>query len=136
VTTSDDAIDPPGTVRLDKWLWAARFFKTRALAAESIDGGKISVNDERPKRSKLVRAGDTVAIRIGPYQHTVLVRDVSARRGSATIAHTLYDETAASATARAALSEQYKSASMVFAHHEGKPSKQERRAMQRVRGRS
>jgi len=135
-TDADDAVTPPGKVRLDKWLWAARFFKTRALAAEAIDGGKVSVNEDRPKRSRVIQAGDLVAVRIGPYQHFVQVRDVSQRRGSAAIAQQLYEETPASITARAAVSEQYRSAAMTFAFQEGKPSKKERRAIDRVRHRS
>ena len=131
----DDDDAPPGRVRLDKWLWAARFFKTRALAAEAIDGGKVSVNDERPKRARLVQAGDEVTVRIGPYQHIVIVRDVSARRGSAAIAQALYEETPGSVAARAHLSEQYRTAATMFAHQEGKPSKKERRAIDRVRDR-
>jgi ribosome-associated heat shock protein Hsp15 len=134
IDASDDVV-PPGKVRLDKWLWAARFFKTRALAAEAIDGGKVSVNDERPKRAKLIQAGDQVSVRIGPYQHIVHVRDVSGRRGSAAIAQTLYEETPASIAARAAAAEQYRNAAMTFAFQEGKPSKKERRAIDRVRDR-
>jgi ribosome-associated heat shock protein Hsp15 len=134
----DDAADdatPPGKVRLDKWLWAARFFKTRALAAEAIDGGKVSVNDDRPKRAKLIQAGDAVTVRIGPYQHIVTVRDVSGRRGSAAVAQTLYDESQASVDARALVAAQYKNAAMTFAFQDGKPSKKERRAIDRVRRR-
>ena len=134
----DDVEDdnaPPGKVRLDKWLWAARFFKTRALAAEAIDGGKVSVNDERPKRARLVTAGDEVSVRIGPYQHIVHVRDVSGRRGSASVAQTLFEETAASIATRAQVAAQYKNAAMTFAFQEGKPSKKERRAIDRVRRR-
>jgi ribosome-associated heat shock protein Hsp15 len=129
----DDDAAPPGKVRLDKWLWAARFFKTRALAAEAIDGGKVSVNDERPKRAKLIQASDAVSVRIGPYQHDVIVRDVSGRRGSAAIAQALYEESAASIATRARVAEQYKSAAMTFAFQDGKPSKKERRAIDRVR---
>ncbi|MBC7841029.1 MAG: RNA-binding S4 domain-containing protein [Gemmatimonadaceae bacterium] len=132
---ADDESTPPGKVRLDKWLWAARFFKTRALAAEAIDGGKVSVNDERPKRAKLVAAGDEVSVRIGPYQHVVRVRDVSGRRGSASVAQALFEETAASIAARGLVAAQYKNAAMTFAFQEGKPSKKERRAIDRVRRR-
>lgn len=131
---SDENV-PPGKVRLDKWLWAARFFKTRALAAEAIDGGKITVNDERPKRAKLIQAGDAIAVRIGPYQHRIAVRDVSARRGSAAIAQTLYSESPESIAARADVAAQYKNAAMSFAFQEGKPSKQQRRAIDRLRDR-
>jgi ribosome-associated heat shock protein Hsp15 len=131
---SDDAV-PPGKVRLDKWLWAARFFKTRALAAEAIDGGKVSVNDDRPKRAKLIQAGDAVSVRIGPYQHALIVRDVSGRRGSAAIAQKLYEETPESSAARALVAAQYKNSAMTFAFQEGKPSKKERRAIDKVRPR-
>ena len=134
----DDAEEdnaPPGKVRLDKWLWAARYFKTRALAAEAIDGGKVTVNDERPKRAKLVQAGDAVEVRIGPYQHLLRVRDVSGRRGSATVAQTLFEESPASIAARAQVAAQHKNAAMTFAFQEGKPSKKERRAIDKVRRR-
>ncbi len=131
----DDESTPPGKVRLDKWLWAARFFKTRALAVEAIDGGKVSVNDERPKRAKLVQAGDEVTVRIGPYQHILIVRDVSGRRGSAAVAAALFEETPGSIAARALVAAQYKSAAMTFAFQEGKPSKKERRAIDKVRDR-
>ena len=134
----DDAEEdnaPPGKVRLDKWLWAARFFKTRALAAEAIDGGKVTVNDERPKRARLVQAGDAVAVRIGPYQHLLTVREVSGRRGSATVAQALFEESPASIAARALVAAQYKNAAMTFAFQEGKPSKKERRAIEKVRRR-
>jgi len=133
----DEADDstPPGRVRLDKWLWAARFFKTRGLAAEAIDGGKVSVNDDRPKRARLIAAGDVIAVRIGAYEHVVAVRDVSARRGSAAIAQGLYEETPASIEGRARIAAQQKSAAMSFSFAEGKPSKKERRAIDRVRHR-
>jgi ribosome-associated heat shock protein Hsp15 len=135
LATDDDASVPVGKARLDKWLWVARFFKTRALAAAAIDGGKITVNDERPKRAKLVQAGDALQIRVGAVAYDVIVRDVSGRRGSATVAQTLYDESAASIAARARAAEQFRNAALSFAHHEGKPSKKERRAIDRVRDR-
>src|SRR4030095_6932867 len=87
-------------VRLDKWLWAARFYKTRALAAEAIDGGKIDVNGARAKRAKMVHVGDEVTIRQTPFEHVVNVRGVSERRGPASVAQTLYEETADSRTKR------------------------------------
>ena len=71
--------------RLDKWLWAARFFKTRALAATAIEGGKIEVNGERAKRSRRLALGDMLRIRLGPYEHTVQVRALSNRRGPASV---------------------------------------------------
>ena len=72
--------------RIDKWLWVARFCKTRGLSAEAIDSGKVEVNGERAKRSRLVRPGDRVRIRMGPYEHVITVRGLSERRGSAAMA--------------------------------------------------
>src|ERR1700740_30966 len=85
--------DESDRVRLDKWLWAARFFKTRSLAADAIEGGKVDVNGDRAKRSKLVHPGDEVRVRHPPFEHVVRVLGVAERRGSATIAATLYEET-------------------------------------------
>ena len=87
-------------VRLDKWLWAARFYKTRALAVDAIETGKIEVNGERSKRSKLVQAGDRLRVRMGPYEHVITVKGVSEKRGSASIAAELYEENAESKKAR------------------------------------
>src|SRR5918994_6487361 len=98
-----------GKVRLDKWLWAARFFKTRALAAEAVEGGKIQVNGDRPKRARPVQVGDELRIRLGPYEHIISVRALSDRRGPATQAAGLYEESAASRSAREALAVQLKS---------------------------
>ena len=89
--------------RIDQWLWAARFFKTRALAAEAIDGGKVQVNGNRAKRSKTVRCGDRVRIRKAAYEWTVAVTAISERRGTAAQAATLYDELAESRAAREAV---------------------------------
>src|SRR5215218_1431268 len=94
-----DQTEGAGRVRLDKWLWAARFFKTRSQAAEAIEGGKVQVAGERVKRAKLVQAGDELRIRLGPYEHVVLVRGVSERRGPASVAAQLYEETAESKAA-------------------------------------
>jgi ribosome-associated heat shock protein Hsp15 len=126
---------PPGRVRLDKWLWAARFFKTRALAAEAIDGGKITVNEDRPKRARLIQAGDEIRVRLGPYEHRLTVIDVAGRRGSAAVAQSLYEESAESVAARHTLSEQHRLSATSFAHHEGRPSKKDRRAIAEVRRR-
>src|ERR1051326_270437 len=93
-------------VRLDQWLWAARFFKTRALAAQAIDGGKIELNGEKPKRSRAVRPGDTLRIRLGPYEHRVTVTALAPRRGSSELAATLFREDEAGRAARERLAEQ------------------------------
>jgi ribosome-associated heat shock protein Hsp15 len=124
-----------GRVRLDKWLWAARFFKTRALAAEAVEGGKVQVNGDRPKRARPLQLGDEVRVRLGPYQHTITVRALSARRGPASEAAGLYEETAASRTAREALAIQLKSLHAVFGPDKGRPSKKDRRDIQRLKGR-
>lgn len=122
------------SIRLDKWLWVARFFKTRSAAAEAIDGGKVYVNGERVKRAKEVRAGDTVRTRLGPYEHIVVVRGIAIRRGNATLAHTLYEETPESAAARAHLHEQLKLLPAAFVPGNERPTKKDRRALRRFRG--
>jgi ribosome-associated heat shock protein Hsp15 len=123
-----------GRVRLDKWLWAARFFKTRALAAEAVEGGKVQVNGDRPKRARPLQVGDEIRVRLGPYQHTLTVRALSARRGPASEAAGLYEETAASRMAREALAIQLKSLHAVFGPDKGRPSKKDRREIERLKG--
>ena len=130
---SETERESAGRVRIDKWLWAARFFKTRSIAAEAIDGGKITVNGERAKRSKLLQAGDEVRVRIGPYEHVVLVRAVSERRGSATIAAGLYEETAQSRAARETLAAQMRALPSLFGQG-NRPSKKDRRDLRRLHG--
>jgi ribosome-associated heat shock protein Hsp15 len=80
-------------VRVDKWLWAARFFKTRSAATDAVLGGRVRINGERVKPSKEVRGGDTIEISIDALQRTVVVTGLADRRGSATVAATLYAET-------------------------------------------
>ena len=80
-------------VRVDKWLWAARFYKTRSLAQTAVAGGKVRLNDDRVKVAKEVKIGDTLAIRIAEYEWIVAVTALSEKRGSAEIARTLYKET-------------------------------------------
>ncbi len=125
-----------GRVRLDKWLWAARFFKTRALAAEAVDGGKVELNGDRARRSRLLNVGDELRIRLGPYEHVVTVAALSARRGPAATAATLYRETDASREARERLALQLRNAAPIFQHDRGRPSKKDRRDIDRFRGRS
>lgn len=121
-----------GKVRLDKWLWAARFFKTRSLAADAIEGGKVQVNGERVKRAKTLQAGDSVQLRLGPYEHVVVVRQTSERRGPASVAQTLYEETADSRAAREKLAEQLRMAPAAFVYEErGRPTKKDRRDLSR-----
>ncbi|MFN8581778.1 MAG: S4 domain-containing protein [Gemmatimonadaceae bacterium] len=122
--------------RLDKWLWAARFFKTRSLAAEAIDGGKVDVNGERAKRSRLVRVGDRVAVRKPPFAHDVHVRRLTEQRRSGAVAATMYEELAESRTARETLALQLKAMGPPVFRDRGKPSKKERRDLDRFKGRS
>ena len=84
----DTAMDSDQKVRVDKWLWAARFFKTRSLATEAVDGGKVDVNGTRAKPAKLVGPGDEVRVRVGPQLFIVMVKDTAERRGSAAVAQT------------------------------------------------
>ena len=122
-------------MRLDKWLWAARFFKTRAIAADAVDGGKVHLNGERVKRAKNVRAGDEVRVRLGPYEHRVVVRALSERRGPATEAATLYEELEESRAAREALQAQRRVESMGMSRESARPTKRERRQLDDFRGR-
>lgn len=131
---TDESSPGADKVRVDKWLWAARFFKTRALAVEAIGGGKILVNAERPKPAKLIQAGDHVSIRLGPYEHVVVVRALSERRGPASVAAQLYEETAPSLAARQKLAEQLRMAPAAFVFEEkGRPTKKDRRDIERLR---
>ena len=127
--------DAPGTVRLDKWLWAARFYKTRALAAEAIDGGKVDVNGDRAKRAKAVRAGDQIQLRQPPYAWHLVVRGLSERRGPASVAVTLYEETRESRQARELLALRMKSMPPPLFTEKGKPSKKQRREINELKGR-
>lgn len=120
-------------VRLDTWLWAARFYKTRAQAAQAIDGGKVKVNGERPKRSKLVAPGDDIRVRKGPYEFQIVVRGLAERRGPATEARLLYEETAASIAARQVLAAQLRFKAVPVYEGKGRPTKKQRRAIERVR---
>jgi ribosome-associated heat shock protein Hsp15 len=122
-------------VRLDKWLWAARFFKTRTLAAESIDTGRVEVNGDRVKRSRAVTVGDMVRIRKPPFEQIVEVTGESEQRGSATVAATLYVETEGSRKAREVLAAQMKALGPPVFREKGKPGTKERREIDRWRGR-
>jgi ribosome-associated heat shock protein Hsp15 len=112
--------------RLDKWLWAARFYKTRSLAVDAIEQGRVEVNGERAKRAKAVGLGDTVRIRQPPFETVCVVRAVSERRGHASEAAKLYEETDASRAARAALAAQLRAAPPPV-YETGRPSKKDRR---------
>ena len=129
------ASDELSRVRLDKWLWAARFFKTRAIAATAVETGKVEVNGERAKRAKQLQVGDSLRVRLGPYTHIVTVRALSEVRGSASVAATLYDETEDSKKAREVLQTQMKAAQAGSSYDRGRPTKKQRRDIEKLRNR-
>ena len=122
------------TLRVDKWLWAARFFKTRSLAAEEIAKGRVQVNEQTAKASREVRVGDLVTLRQGTVQRTVTVRGISAQRGPAPVAQQLYEETADSIAARERAAEQRRLApEPALSLSEGRPTKRDRRHIDKSR---
>lgn len=131
--TSAVAPRAPTRVRLDKWLWAARFFKTRSAAAQAVDGGKIDINGERGKRARLVQPGETITVRRPPYEHHVVVRGLAEVRGPAAVAATLYEETASSKETRDRLAFQLKNAPALSFEGGGRPTKRDRRDIQKVK---
>jgi ribosome-associated heat shock protein Hsp15 len=120
-------------VRIDKWLWAARFFKTRALAAEAVSGGKVKVNGERVKAARAVRVSDALRIHIGPYEYDVRVLGLSARRGPAPQAALLYEESASSQAARKELATRLAAERRQITRPPGRPSKKERRQIIQIK---
>ncbi len=115
-------------LRIDKWLWAARFYKTRSLAVEEIGRGRVQVNGQDAKPSREVKSGDTVALQQGPVRRTVVVRGISGMRGPAPVAQALYEETADSVVERVSAAEQRRLApepALGIAH--GRPTKRDRR---------
>jgi len=121
-------------VRLDKWLWAARFFKTRAEASLAIGAGKVEVNDAKAKRAKILHIGDRIRIRKSPYEFRLTVRMLSEQRGRAAQAATLYEEDPASKAARERLSQQLRIAPTPGYEGKGRPTKRDRRELERLRG--
>jgi ribosome-associated heat shock protein Hsp15 len=127
--------DKAGKVRLDKWLWAARFFKTRALASEAVSGGKVHVGDQRVKPARAVNVGDQLSIRKGPYRFQIVVLGLSGRRGPAMDAAKLYQETEDSARARESLAADLRAQRASVPDDGGRPSKRDRRQIHRFTGR-
>ena len=122
-------------LRVDKWLWAARFYKTRSLAVEEIDKGRVRVNDQEVKPSREVKAGDTVVLRQGPVVRTLIVRGISSQRGPAPVAQQLYEETEASLTLRAQAAEHRRLHSEPASSLEhGRPTKRDRRSLDKANG--
>lgn len=122
--------DESTKVRLDKWLWAARFYKTRALAAEEVDRGRVSVNDAAAKPGRELRTGDRIQLRQGPVQRTVDVLGLSNVRGPAPVAQALYRETADSVAARERAAEaRRQGVEPAMALEHGRPTKRDRRQL-------
>ena len=123
-----------GAVRIDKWLWAARFYKTRALATEAVTGGRVHLNGARVKPAKDVRIGDTLQIRIGVVEWIVDVKELSEKRGPAKVAQSLYEETPESQRAREQQALQRKTAPPPLGADLGsRPTKQARRRLDALR---
>jgi ribosome-associated heat shock protein Hsp15 len=121
-------------VRLDKWLWAARFYKTRGLSCEEIDKGRVLVNGQSAKPAKEVKVGDMLAIRNGPVLRTVTVKALSGVRGPAPVAALLYEETPESLAQRQAAAEQRRLApEPAHTITQGRPTKRDRRDLQQTR---
>ena len=120
-------------VRIDKWLWAARFFKTRSLAAQAVEGGKARLNGERVKPSKDVKAGDTVSVRANELEWTVRVLALSGQRGPASAAALLYAEGEESRAKRELVLAARKSGPQPVTDAHGRPTKRDRRRLERLR---
>ena len=120
-------------LRIDKWLWAARFYKTRALAVEEIDKGRVKVNGIEAKPARAVQSGDTVSLRQGPVHRTVVVRGISNQRGAAPVAQQLYEETEESLRLKAEAAEQRRlSGDPAGAQEHGRPTKRDRRTLDKA----
>ncbi len=123
-------------VRIDKWLWAARFFKTRGAATEAVQGGRVHINDVRAKPAKDVVVGDSVVLTVGQIPWTVVVTGIADKRGSAAVAATLYEETTASREKRQQLVADRRFARPVGADLGARPTKRDRRRIEQLRGRN
>lgn len=132
--TPEHRVDPPESTRLDTWLWAARFYKTRALAGLAVTGGRVELNGAKAKRAKPVRVGDQIRLRLGPFEHRGTVTAVAHRRGPATAAAALFQEDPDSKAARDRLAEQHRLAARLSARDggtKGRPTKRNRREIER-----
>ena len=122
-------------VRVDKWLWAARLAKTRALAAEAVKGGRVEINGQRVKPSKEVRPGDEIEVTTGPYRRVVIVQALAERRGPAKEAVLLYEETQESIAAREQARRATAAGGRAAPQPGGRPTKRDRRRLDARRGR-
>lgn len=121
------------SVRIDKWLWAARFFKTRSVAQQAVEGGKVKLNGERVKPAKDLRVGDELSIQIGTAEWIICVEQLSDKRGSATVARTLYAEDEAGRIRREEQAALRKFAADPAQERHGRPTKRDRRVLERWR---
>ena len=122
------------SVRLDKWLWAARFFKTRSLAQQAVEGGKVKLNGERTKPAKELRMGDELRVHVGTYEWVVRVAQLSDKRGPAAVARTLYEEDEESRVRRTEQIALRRVAADPGRDRRGRPTKRDRRQLERWRG--
>ncbi len=120
-------------VRIDKWLWAARFFKTRSKAKDAVVGGKVHVNGERVKPARSVKVGDQLEVTLPAHQVIVVVKGLLDRRGSATVAQTLYEETTESVSSREEMAEARRAARTGMTVPNRKPSRSDRRRLARLK---
>jgi ribosome-associated heat shock protein Hsp15 len=120
-------------MRIDKWLWAARFFKTRGLAQDAVAGGKVKLNGERVKPAKSIEPGDRLAIRSGEFEWVIEVKALSDRRGPADAARKLYEEDEASRALRIAQVADRRAQASTWGERKGRPTKRDRRDMNRWR---
>lgn len=121
-------------MRIDKWLWAARFFKTRSLAAQAVTNGKVQLNGDRCKPAREIRLGDRLRLSMGEVEWAVTVLDLSDKRGPASVAQTLYEESAESRAQRAEQLATRKLASEPAREIKGRPTKRERRQLSHLLG--
>ncbi len=124
----------PTRVRLDRWLWAARFFKTRALAAAAVGRGHVALNGARAKPAKLLGVGDQVRVRRGPFEYVVVVRGLAEHRGPPAVAAALYEEDAEGKQRRERRAEQLRVAPSLRYEGKGRPTKRDRREIEKLRG--
>ncbi len=120
-------------IRVDKWLWAARFFKTRSIAKTAIEGGKVHLDGQRVKVSREISVGETLVIKQGWDEKEIVVRSLSAQRGPAPAARELYEETAASIEKREREAQARKAAGGAVARSTQKPGKHQRKELERLR---
>jgi ribosome-associated heat shock protein Hsp15 len=129
----DEALDEPSKVRLDRWLWAARFYKTRSAAKAAVDGGKVHCGGQRAKPSKEVGVGTELVISRGSTTHTVVITGIGERRGTAAAASSLYRETPESVAAREAAANERRRMGTSFLAPPARPDRRDRRELVRLK---